>query len=88
MVHKKILDLCRKGESISGELAKDPAIAPFHAGEKLFGIDLGDHVKQELFKDPRKPVSDDELKQALECGNWGPQKPSELFLRVSYSSKP
>lgn len=81
MVNHKIYEYCQSGASISAELAKDPTLAPSHVREKLFGGDHGDHIKQELFKEPHATA--EELKQAAECGKWGPQQPSELFLRVS-----
>jgi len=84
MISDKVYKLCTSNESVSSLLAKDPAVAPGEAWKKLYGCHAG--VEKESKATARahrdNPTAED-LKRALECGNWGPTEPSELFLRAS-----
>jgi phosphatidylserine/phosphatidylglycerophosphate/cardiolipin synthase-like enzyme len=75
-----VVKLCQAEDTVSSELAKDPALAPGEAVTKLYGN------RSTTGKPPQHeelgPASAEDLKQALSCGRWGPTRPGELFLRV------
>ena len=81
MISSKVVELCKNGHSVSAELAKDPSQEVSHICKKLFDTD-GDHdtIKDKFHH--MNELSSSDLEQAAECGNWGPSKPSELFLKV------
>jgi hypothetical protein len=68
-------------------LAADPTMAPGDAWKKLYGHHAsGENESTATAKAHRDNLTAEDLKRAFECGNWGPTKPSELFLRVSHSA--
>lgn len=75
-----VVKLCQAEDTVSSELAKDPALAPGEAATKLYGnrSTTGKQPQHEKLG----PASAEDLKQALSCGRWGPTGPGELFLRV------
>jgi hypothetical protein len=89
-ISNQIIRLCTSGESVSSLLARDPNLRPSDAWEKLYGDAARKTGKGE-------DVTESELNQQLgnhgegipaalewaaKCGNWGPTKPSDLFLKV------
>jgi hypothetical protein len=87
MISEKVYKLCTGKESVSSLLAKDPTLAPGDAWKQLFGgHNAGEKESQSTAEAHRDDVTPDDLKRAYECGNWGPTKPSELFLRVCSQS--
>jgi hypothetical protein len=86
MISDKVYKLCTSKESVSALLAKDPTMAPGEAWKKLYGGHAaGEKESKATARAHRDQIAPDDLKRALECGNWGPTHPSELFLRVSTS---
>jgi hypothetical protein len=84
MISDKVYKLCTSPESVSSLLAKDPTLAPGDAWKKLYGGHAaGEKESKATARAHRDQITPDDLKRALECGNWGPTQPSELFLRVS-----
>lgn len=88
IVHPRLSDhtyqLCTEGESVSTRLAADPNEAPGEAWKKIFGHHVGKGSSSaSVSKAGKGVVSREELARAERCGNWGPTKPSELFLKVS-----
>jgi hypothetical protein len=83
MISDKIYKLCTSKESVSALHAADPSLAPGEAWKKLYGVQsAGEKESKTTARDRRDQVTSDDLQRAFECGNWGPTKPSELFLRV------
>jgi hypothetical protein len=81
MISDKVHKLCNGTETVSSEMAKDPTLAPGEVYKKLYGhFDSDKSTAKE--RDHKEEISEADLKRAEECGNWGPTKPSELFLRV------
>jgi hypothetical protein len=84
MISDKVYKLCTSSESVSALLAQDPTLAPGDAWKQLYGGHLaGQKESESTARVHRDTITQDDLKRALECGNWGPTQPSELFLRVS-----
>jgi len=84
MISDKVYKLCTSKESVSALLAKDPTLAPGEAWKKLYGgYAAGEHESKSTAREHRDEITLEDLQRAFECGNWGPTKPSELFLRVS-----
>lgn len=80
MIPQTVFDLCQSAQSVSSELAKNPAEAPHDACKKLFGVDPEDSkITKKLHVSHEAP---EDLEQALQCGKWGKSRPSDLFLRV------
>ncbi|CAK7273894.1 hypothetical protein SEPCBS119000_005892 [Sporothrix epigloea] len=74
-----IVNLCTSQESVSSLLAADPTLAPGDAWQTLYGKHhLGSDGQEK--KDAASGV--DDLARAAKCGNWGPTKPSDLFLKI------
>lgn len=83
MISDKVYKLCTSKETVSSLLAKDPSLSPEDAWKKLYGGHEAGHKESEsTAKAHRDHHTPEDLKRALECGNWGPTQPSELFLKV------
>lgn len=84
MISDKVYKLCTSKESVSALLAQDPTMAPGDAWKTLYGGHAtGEKESKSTAIAHRDNHTPEDLQRALECGNWGPTKPSELFLRVS-----
>jgi hypothetical protein len=84
MISDKVYKLCTSKESVSALLAADPNLSPEDAWKKLYGSHAADGKdNRATATDRRDQATPADLQRAFECGNWGPTKPSELFLRVS-----
>ncbi|KAL6823459.1 hypothetical protein V8C40DRAFT_280133 [Trichoderma camerunense] len=80
MVSDHVLRLCRAHNSVSSILAKNPTKGPGVIAKDLYG-----HYEKDLRRSPdedRPHPSPEILELALQCGNWGPTKPSPLFLQA------
>ena len=81
MVSENIYKLCQETSTVSSEYAKNPNEAPTEIVKRLYG-----HHKPTTHEDAsrvdRPPASIADLERARQCGRWGPQEPSEFFLRV------
>lgn len=83
MISDKVYKLCTSKESISSLLAADPTLSPGDAWKKLYGGHAaGPKDSKRTSTERRDQATPADLQRAFECGNWGPTKPSELFLRV------
>lgn len=81
----RVYDHCHSEKTVSGELAKEPSLAPQKAAHRLYGA----HPPSITDAQPpehREPASAEDLQRAFECGNWGETRPSELFLRVYHDA--
>jgi hypothetical protein len=89
MISDKVYKLCTSNETVSSILAKDPTIAPGDAWKQLYGAHAaGEKESKATARSHRDTHTPEDLQRALECGNWGPTQPSELFLKVSGHSQP
>jgi len=84
-ISDRVYELCRDKRSVSSRLAQDPSLSPGEAAKALYHPDTVS-VSEGTPPEKRVPATDEELKRAYECGNWGPSKPSELFLRIFHDS--
>lgn len=90
MIPKRVVELCQSGKSVTGELEKNPAEAPSEAGQRLFGVDIEEDVTGEREQKHHKYDENEDastLQQALECGNFGETRPSDLFLKASHGQR-
>lgn len=88
----RVAQLCTSTKSVSGLLAEDPGLAPGDAWKRLYSKSAVKHTddsSQTSEDGDHEPgpgsLPQDELERAASCGNWGPTRPSELFLRVCRS---
>ncbi|PQE10171.1 IQ calmodulin-binding motif protein [Rutstroemia sp. NJR-2017a WRK4] len=82
MISDKVYKLCKSSETVSSILAKDPSIAPGDAWKQLYGAHAaGEKESKATARSHRDTHTPEDLQRALECGNWGPTQPSELFLK-------
>lgn len=86
MVSERTLQLCQE-KSVSEVFAQNPSEAPLEIIKRLYGHHkplLSEEHQKHLHHnaETRPPASASELEQAFKCGRWGPQQPSEFFLRV------
>lgn len=80
-----LLKLLTSSESVSTLLAQDPSLTPGEAWKKLYGHHVGKLGDTPSIDDVGKHLASEEaIRKAAEAGHWGPTKPSDLFLRVSY----
>ena len=80
MVSDHTVKLCQEGGSISSELGRNPAEAPTEIAKRLYG-----HYKTSAKHEPpvdRSDASSIDLQRVRQCGRWGPNEPSDLFLRI------
>ncbi|KAE8447727.1 hypothetical protein EG329_010534 [Mollisiaceae sp. DMI_Dod_QoI] len=87
MISDKVYKLCTSKESVSALLAQDPTMAPADAWKKLYGGHAaGDKESKSTARAHRDKITPEDLQRSFECGNWGPTKPSELFLRMYHDA--
>lgn len=73
-----ILLLCTSNESVSSLLAANPTLAPGDTWQTLYGK----YRPADECRNRAAITKVDDLARAAQCGNWGPTKPSDLFLKV------
>lgn len=81
----KVYKMCTDKQSVSSLLAQDPTLTPGAAATKLYHPDTVSISEGAPPKD-RSPATPEELERAYQCGNFGPTRPSELFLRIFHDS--
>lgn len=81
MIPDKVYELCHGTETVSSEMAKNPDQAPGDVWKKLYSKYESD-TKHNIEKNQTTEITEEDLKRAYECGNWGPTHPSETFLKV------
>ncbi|KAM5349830.1 hypothetical protein ACJ41O_006335 [Fusarium nematophilum] len=81
MVSKHVYDLCQATETVSSVLAEDPTQAPGDIVNRLYG-NHGTQPPQDESDTDITTSSNDSLDTVLQCGSWGPTKPSPLFLQA------
>ncbi|KAI9834684.1 MAG: hypothetical protein M1826_000086 [Phylliscum demangeonii] len=81
MISQTVYDLCHGRETISSELARDATLSPGSIAKRLYRDGERPRLVEPSFKPPSSATAED-LQRAAECGNFGPTRPSELFLRV------
>lgn len=82
MIPDRVYKVCHDTDTISSEMAKDPTQAPGDVWKRLYEeYDKDSHSDKEV-ESHKSEITEEDLKRAYECGNWGPTRPSELFLRV------
>jgi hypothetical protein len=81
MISDKLYQFAVSDKSVSSELAENPNQSPGEIVNRLFK-----HKQEATGDNPELPTRADgeeaNLQRALECGNWGGQRPSNLFLKV------
>ncbi|KAI2467138.1 hypothetical protein F4781DRAFT_403208 [Annulohypoxylon bovei var. microspora] len=93
-VSEHVYELCHSSESISSVLAQDPSLTPSDAWKKVIGHH-GHRPKSP--KSPKSPKGDirdigqgyidpQEIERARNCGKWGSQEPSDLFIRMYHDA--
>jgi hypothetical protein len=81
MISDKLYQYAVSDKNVSSELAENPNQSPGEIVNRLF------KRKHEATGDNPEPPTREEgeeadLQRALKCGNWGGQRPSNLFLKV------
>lgn len=84
-ISDKVYEMCKSKQSVSSLLAENPTMTPGEAAKKLYhpaevALTEGHPPKERI------PASPEELQRAFECGNFGPTRPSETFLRIFHDS--
>ncbi|KID74212.1 uncharacterized protein G6M90_00g081670 [Metarhizium brunneum] len=80
MVSEHVLKLVGQTDTVTSIWAKDPSRPPSDIIKQLYG-----HLERDRNCDGskhRQPASPEAQDAALKCGNWGPTKPSPLFLQA------
>ncbi|KAH6632262.1 hypothetical protein F5144DRAFT_612750 [Chaetomium tenue] len=86
------IHLCTSGESVSSLLAHDPNLRPSDAWDKLYGNaarkggGAAEHEPNQQSSNGHDGTIETELERAARCGNWGPTKPSDLFLKIYHDA--
>lgn len=81
MISDKVYELCTSNDSLSTELRKTPDKKPGEVSDALYG---SHHLKIVDSNPPsdRSPATPEQLERARQCGSFGTEWPSELFLRA------
>ncbi|KAL4898021.1 hypothetical protein BDV59DRAFT_208557 [Aspergillus ambiguus] len=77
MLPDRVCRLCSGNKTVSSELAKDPSQSPVVVFHQLYS---------HLERIGEKPVEKEDLQRAANCGNWGPTRPSILFLKIYHDA--
>lgn len=85
-ISDKVYAWCTSKDSVSNELAKDPSLSPGDAVKKLYGEGDGISLSEKKASPHRETATQEELERAFQCGNFGPTRPSELFLRIFHDT--
>lgn len=86
MISDNLYELCTTGKSVSALLAEDTTQSPAEAWDRLCA---GEHTSisngSSTHSTDCATFTNEDIRRARECGNWGPTKPSDLFLQVRWS---
>ncbi|KAI1853147.1 hypothetical protein JX266_001853 [Neoarthrinium moseri] len=86
-IKNSLVQSCQSPESVSCLLGKDPSLTPGEAWKKLTSHKTeGLHTSQHISDDGKDRAADHELDLAYACGSWGPNRPSDLFLKLYHDS--
>lgn len=78
---EQVLKHCRETTTVSSAFAEDSQKAPSEIINRLYRQHKAiDNVAK--VGDDRSPATPEDLEKARQCGSWGPQQPSEFFLRA------
>lgn len=78
-----LVRFCQESESVSARLAKEPDVAPGNAWKEMFSRSERSLTNSKDIRNIGKGyLAEGELEKARQCGKWGPNEPSDLFLRV------
>ncbi|EFW14872.1 phospholipase D [Coccidioides posadasii str. Silveira] len=81
MIPKRMCALCQNKISVSSELAKDPEATPRDVVARF--LERADGQFPGEPRSEKLPVPDSkDLEVAFQCGKWGSQRPSDLFLKI------
>ncbi|KAI1096053.1 IQ calmodulin-binding motif protein [Rostrohypoxylon terebratum] len=90
-ISEHVYELCNSSESVSSILAQDPSSSPGEAWKRVI-----EHYGHRP-KSPKSPKGDirdiglgaigpQEIEKTRNCGKWGSQQPSDLFIRMYYDA--
>ncbi|KAI1818410.1 hypothetical protein GGS20DRAFT_288209 [Poronia punctata] len=89
IISERLYDMCRSEESVSSLMGKHPDLTPADAWLKLMErqrAHSGDEKDVEESPHQREACSDrdlsEELHRARDCGKWGRNEPSDLFISI------
>ncbi|KAL2008576.1 hypothetical protein VTN00DRAFT_6770 [Thermoascus crustaceus] len=84
MLAQEVYEICRSDKSVSSELAKDPQQPPRKIIHRLYLDKKAEDIPSNAVAEVGEKQND--LRKAYECGNWGPSRPSDLFLRIYHDA--
>jgi hypothetical protein len=84
-ISDQIFKYCTDPASVSSLYAHDPEQAPEALAKRLYG-DEHYAVTERAPPHERIEATEEDLKRARQCGNWGNTEPSELFLRCFHDT--
>lgn len=84
-ISDRVFEWCTSNTSVSAELAKNPNLTPGDAAKSLYGSE-GISISEKKPPLERTPATPEDLDRAYRCGNFGPTRPSELFLRIFHDA--
>ena len=87
MLSDAFFNLCQQHKStVSSALAGQPTATPTELWQRLFGHHKSVVPAGTELGEGSHALSQEELEQAFNCGQWGPTRPNDLFLRAFASS--
>ncbi|KAI1962863.1 hypothetical protein LOZ58_002487 [Ophidiomyces ophidiicola] len=84
MISERVVQLCQEGTTVSSEMAKDQNTIPHDTIVRLLS-----EKSRNLREYPNSRTQhhfEKDLNTALECGKWGSQRPSDLFLKIYHDA--
>ncbi|KAI1264247.1 phospholipase D/nuclease [Xylariaceae sp. FL1019] len=85
----RVVQWCQSEDSVTSLLAVDPSLSPGDAFAKLYHdhtLGSSRRVHEHTRKDSKISITDEPLSRARECGKWGENEPSELFLQMYHDA--
>jgi phosphatidylserine/phosphatidylglycerophosphate/cardiolipin synthase-like enzyme len=86
-IPQHIYELCASTNSITSEYASDTSVTPGHICNSMFHVHKNRYqIAQRNPSEKYQTATAEDLELAMQCGKWGPTKPSELFLRIYHDA--
>lgn len=83
MIPERLYEYARSSKRVSSELAKNPKETPGEIARRLYHKR---EVIEEGTEHPKESGEKPDLERALDCGTWGDQRPSDLFLQIYHDA--
>ncbi|KAH9888164.1 IQ calmodulin-binding motif protein [Xylariomycetidae sp. FL2044] len=85
-IDKRLYDACLSTRSVSSRIAVNPSLTPGEVWDKLFSHHQQTQTERDIRDVGIGIIPPEEVRKTCLCGKWGPENPSDLFLRIYHDS--